>query len=247
MNYNRERCKNSRQPVHSSNFIDMRQDGASAVKPDGALDQEEETSDGDKEDKAADLFSRQMPSNAADPNAVDSLIASQMAKLSVKDREKVYMDIHGISDYPVTETPELIHKSLASLKDEIELLPEKKAYQLAEKSDPNYVRNEDFCLAFLRCEKFDCSKAALRIVRHFQMKLDLFGEDKLALDITQDDLDAEDIESLYSSSGRFLNAFDSGGRIINFMIGVKKVFRTVSVVSSPFMDSRLFVVDSNLF
>ena len=63
------------------------------------------------------------------------------------------------------------------------------------------------------------------------MKLDLFGAEKLAMDITQDDLDAEDIDVLYNVGGRFLDAFDSGGRIINFLIQIPKVFKTKSVVS----------------
>lgn len=191
-----------------------------------------ETSNESDEDKVDDLFSAQMPPNASNPKVADSLIASQMAKLSVDDREKVYMDVHGISNSPsITETPKLIRESLVELNREIKLLPQRKAYDLAEKLDPNYVNHPDFCLAFLRCEKFDARKAALRIIRHFQMKLDLFGENKIVMNITQDDLDIEDMEALYCANGRFLNAFDSGGRVINFLIQAPKKFKTESVVS----------------
>mmetsp|Transcript_2580 Transcript_2580/g.6201 ORF Transcript_2580/g.6201 Transcript_2580/m.6201 type:complete len:475 (-) Transcript_2580:345-1769(-) len=185
------------------------------------------------ENKSADVFSKQVPPNATDPESVDSLIASQMAQLSVAGREKAYMDVHGIPDF-ATETPELIHRSLLQFQHEIEMLPDKKAYDIARRLDPTYVEDRDFRLAFLRCDKFDCQKAALRIIRHFQMKLDLFGEDKLAMDITQDDLDAEDMHALYSSAGRFLNAYDSGGRIINFLIGVPKVYTTDAVLRRAF-------------
>ncbi|CAJ1965027.1 unnamed protein product [Cylindrotheca closterium] len=180
------------------------------------------------DDKIANVISKQMPPNASDPQNVDSLIAFQMAKLSVADREKAYMDVHGIPDL-VEESPELIQKSLSELEHEIDMLPDKKAYSIAERLDPEYVRDRDFCLAFLRCEKFDCQKAALRIIRHFQTKLDLFGEDKLAMDITQDDLDMDDMDAVYSGAGRFLNAYDSGGRIINFLVGVPKVYKTDAV------------------
>ena len=180
---------------------------------------------------AVDVFSRRMPPNASDPEAVDSLIATQMAKLSVQDREKVYMDIHGIPDY-VVETPELIQLSLLDLQSEIQLLPDKQAYKLAESLDSNYVHDRDFCLAFLRCEKFDCPKAALRVVRHFHMKLDLFGKEKLVKDITQDDLGSEEMDAVYGSGGRYLNTFDSGGRAINFLDGmVHKNYKTDVVVS----------------
>ncbi|KAL3940971.1 MAG: hypothetical protein SGBAC_004579 [Bacillariaceae sp.] len=183
------------------------------------------------EDKTVDVFSQQMPANASDPQSVDSLIASQMTRLSVDDREKVYMDVHGIKD-DVKETPELVEHSLLELQHEIDLLPDKRAYTIASQLNSNYVLDRDFRLAFLRCEKFDCQKAALRIIRHFQMKLDLFGMAKLTMDVVQDDLDAEAMDALYSSVGRFLNAFDSGGRIINCIFAVPKVYKTEAVVSA---------------
>ncbi|KAL3926189.1 MAG: hypothetical protein SGBAC_013570 [Bacillariaceae sp.] len=182
-------------------------------------------------DKSADLFSRQVPPNAADPKSADSLIASQMAKLSVADREKVYMDIHGIPDF-VAETPELVQQSLLDLQEEIDKLPDKKAYNLAEKQDASYVEDKDFRLAFLRCDRFDCQKAALRIVRHFQMKLYLFGADMLAMDIIQDDLDTDDMAILYGCSGRFLKVLDAGGRLINLLVRLPREYKTDSVVSS---------------
>ncbi|KAL3935899.1 MAG: hypothetical protein SGBAC_008678, partial [Bacillariaceae sp.] len=194
-------------------------------------------------DKSADVFSRQIPPNASDPQSADSLIASQMAKLSVADRERVYMDVHGISD-DAQETPELIQESLMRVQTEIDVLPDKRAYNIAEQLDPKYVRDRDFRLSFIRCEKFDCQKAALRIVRHFQMKLDLFGTDKLAMDITQDDLDMDDMDVLYGCSSRFLNAYDSGGRIINFLVGVPKVYKTDAVLRRSFYNIMMTFRDN---
>ena len=132
-----------------------------------------------------------------------------MAKLSVADREKAYMDIHGISE-DAEKPPELILVCLVLLQNEIDSLSDKKAYNIAQRLDPEYVRDRDFRLAFLRCENFDCKKAALQIIRHFQIKLDLLGEDKLAMDITQDDLDRDDMNVLYSAVGGFSNAYDMG-------------------------------------
>ncbi|CAJ1962889.1 unnamed protein product [Cylindrotheca closterium] len=186
------------------------------------------------ESKSAEVFSRPVPHDASDPESADSLIASQMAKLSVADREKVYMDVHGIPDDFVVETPELIHNSLLGLQREINILPDKKAYSIAEQLDPAYTQDRDFRLAFLRCEKFDCHKAALRLVRHFQMKLDLFGQDMLTRDITQDDLNMDDMDCLYSSSGRFLNAYDKAGRVINMMVQVPKTYKTNTVLRKGF-------------
>ncbi|CAJ1948875.1 unnamed protein product [Cylindrotheca closterium] len=108
-----------------------------------------------------------VPSNASDPESADSLIASQMAKLSVTDREKVYMAVHGIPDDFIAETPELIRNSLLRLQHEIDSLPDKKACDIAERLAPAYTQDKDFRLAFLRCEQFDCNKAALRFLNAY--------------------------------------------------------------------------------
>ncbi|KAL3940972.1 MAG: hypothetical protein SGBAC_004580 [Bacillariaceae sp.] len=197
------------------------------------------------EDNVADVFSQQMPANASDPQNVDSLIASQMSRLSVDDREKVYMDVHGISD-DVKESLEMVEHSLVGLQHEIDLLPDKRAYNMASQLHFNYVQDRDFRLAFLRCEKFDCQKAALRIIRHFQMKLDLFGMDKLTMDIVQDDLDAEAMDALYGSFGRFLNAFDSGGRIINCIFAVPKLYKTDAVLRQGFYNIMTAFRNANI-
>ena len=182
-------------------------------------------------DRKPDLFSQKVPAIASDPQSVDALIASEMSKLSVDDREKAYMDVHGVCDY-VAETPELIHINLLELQNEIELLPDKQAYNIAEKMDPDFVHDPDFRLAFLRCEKFDCAKAALRIVRHFQMKLDLFGVKKLVMEITQDDLDVDAMDALHSCTGRYMNKFDRAGRIINLTVTTARTFKTDPAVSA---------------
>ena len=52
------------------------------------------------------------------------------------------------------------------------------------------------------------------MARHFQAKLDLFGADKLARNITQADLGDDDLECLYAGYEQFLSARDRAGRII---------------------------------
>lgn len=203
---------------------------ATDIIEDYTYNDKEQGEEEEEVEEEVDVFSSNViPHNADDPKNADSLIASQMARLSVADREQVYMDVHGIAN-KVTETPELIENSLLQLQKEIEAISNKDAYLLAEAKDESYVHGDDFRLMFLRCEKFHCPKAALRIVRHFQMKLSLFGEDLLALDITQDDLDADAMDVLYGSSARFLDAFDSAGRVINFLLAVRKEYKVDAVV-----------------
>jgi hypothetical protein len=185
--------------------------------------------DDDHHPATASLLSGTIPQEATNADYIDSVIAQQMSHLSVQDREKAYMDVHGVSDL-VEETPEMVEGGLVQLESEILLFKDRAAYDLAESMDPTYTRNRDLRLAFLRTELFDSQQAALRLIRHFQTKLDLFGRDRLVMDITQDDLDKDDMDVLYRGYGRFLSATDRAGRIINLVVPRPGEFSTISLV-----------------
>jgi hypothetical protein len=148
---------------------------------------------------------------------VDSLIADQMSKLTTNEREQAYFDIHGISSL-VQETPELIDNCLKELDEEMLRLKDKGAYEKALSEDPEYVHNYNFRLKFLRADRFDAKKAALRLARHFEVKLDLFGVSKLVKDITQNDLDEGDMDSAMSGISVHLPARDSVGRLVRLTL-----------------------------
>jgi hypothetical protein len=177
----------------------------------------------------ASILSEAVPQEATNADYIDSIIAKQMSLLSVQDRERAYMDVHGVSDL-VEETPEMVEGGLAQMESEILLLKDRAAYDLAEYMDPSYTRNRDFRLALLRTELFDSQQAALRLIRHFQLKLDLFGRDRLAMDITQDDLDIDDMDTLYRGYGQFLSAKDRAGRVVSFLVSRPGEFPTISLV-----------------
>ena len=149
-----------------------------------------------------------------DAKDIDSMVAQEMLKLSMEDREKVYYDVHGVSS-PIQETPELIQNSLEQLDHELKQVEHDfPAYQKALSMDSAYVQNPKFRLMFLRADRMDPKLAAQRIGRHFQAKLELFRSELLVKDITQDDLDAEAIKSLYDGSSQSLPERDRAGRLI---------------------------------
>eukprot|EP00980_Cylindrotheca_fusiformis_P028528 scaffold22607_cov123-Cylindrotheca_fusiformis.AAC.25 len=150
---------------------------------------------------------------------IDSLIAQQMSKLSTDEREKAYFDIHGIAN-AIEETPELVQTRMQALDDEIGLLKETAAYQLAMTQNPAFVQDAAFRLKFLRADKFDAKKAALRLARHFDVKLDLFGPSKLVQDIQQADLEEGDIDALLVFIGH-LPIRDSVGRLVRVTMAQK--------------------------
>jgi hypothetical protein len=190
----------------------------------------------------ASLWSGTIPQEATNLDYIDAVIAKQMSHLSVQDREEAYMDVHGVSDL-VKETPEMVEGGLVQLESEILLLKDRAAYDLAESMDPRHTRNRDFRLAFLRTELFDSQKAALRITRHFQMKLYLFGRDRLAMDITQDDLDKDDMEALYRGNSRFLSDTDRAGRIVNLVVARPGEFSTMALVRHRLMKKYSSICD----
>lgn len=162
---------------------------------------------------------------------VDSLIAKQMSSLTMDQREQTYYDIHGISNNK--ETPELIQQSHLEMETQLSIMAEAAAYRKAEELNPTYVRDDQFRLKFLRADRFDAKKAALRMARHFEAKLDLFGESKLCEDITQNDLTPGDMDALVTGVGH-LPIRDSTGRLVRISFshnGVDIAGSTMQIVS----------------
>ncbi len=65
-----------------------------------------------------------------DERFVDDLLAKEMLKLSVKDRNDIQEEIHGVKCLAVEENEELVQKSLKDLEKEIQNIPDsqKRAY-----------------------------------------------------------------------------------------------------------------------
>jgi hypothetical protein len=148
-----------------------------------------------------------------EPNNMDELIAKEMDQLSVKERNRVYEDVHGVSD-PTEETPEIISSKLEDFTVKVGLIGNKPAYDLALQLNADYVHDKKRLLMFLRADNFDAAKASLRYTLWFQTKLELFGPDLLAKDIQMKDLDADDIFTLNTGRLQLLPSRDKSGRAI---------------------------------
>ncbi|KAL3934792.1 MAG: hypothetical protein SGBAC_009560 [Bacillariaceae sp.] len=169
-------------------------------------------------EESVDPFSGTTPKEAPDIDHVDSMIAQQMSNMTVQDREQAYLDVHGISPV-VEETPELISTKLMEMENHIRKQRRREAYDIAESMNPQYVQNPEFRLMFLRADLFNAQNAAIRVIRHFETKRTLFGVEKLAVEITQDDLDKETMDSLYVGYSQYLRTPDRSGRIISVWVG----------------------------
>jgi hypothetical protein len=143
----------------------------------------------------------------------DKIIAAELGKLSLKEREKVYEDVHGVSD-PIQETPKLKDECLKNMEDEINLIQEKFAYEQAKLISESFVTDRKLRLGFLRAESFDPKKAAARLVKYFNCRLEMFGVEKLSKSITLDDLSDESVSSLGRGCIQILPNRDTQGRAV---------------------------------
>ena len=104
-------------------------------------------------------------------------------------------------------------------------------YEMAEtldiKSGGDLMKNEILPL-FFRVNSFEPKSAAKQIISFYEMKLWLFGRDKLNKDITIDDLNEDDRESLQSGSMQVLRSVtDTKNRRIILCLPGRRVFRSI--------------------
>jgi hypothetical protein len=143
-------------------------------------------------------------------------LAKEMQQLSLGERQEALFDIHGVAKI-VEETDEIIRKSLAELEVFIEANKNTEygaSYKIAEYQSPDYVKDKAFRLRFLRTDDFDAKLAACRMFRHFDLKLELFGETKVSRNITLADMDEETMECMKNGHEQWLPLRDQAGRAI---------------------------------
>lgn len=103
---------------------------------------------------------------AAEPSTDDTDVAAALA-------------IYGQKPQP-EETPDFLSKSHAALEKELDKLPddEKKAGWLKAISKSPELVGKEHRLMFLRCELFDAQRAAERICKYWNRRIELFGENR---------------------------------------------------------------------
>jgi hypothetical protein len=159
---------------------------------------------------------------------VQERTSRELHQLSQVEREKVWADMSGdecLSTFEIIkEDSEVVAQCLREMDDEISITSRKEAFLQAQGLAPGYVNSEPMRTKFLRSEMFNPKAAAARIIRHFEVKKNLFGEDKLGRDILLSDLTEEgDMEALSCGGGQFLREADKAGRRVYFSryVGIK--------------------------
>ena len=94
---------------------------------------------------------------------VDQILSGEMESLSFKDRNLIQEEIHGVTNLCPEENPQMIQQALREMQDHIDKIENKTVYNQI--SPFSYIHTDTFRLRFLRCELYDCKKAAERLLK----------------------------------------------------------------------------------
>lgn len=167
---------------------------------------------------------------------IDDLLSQDLLNLSIKDRNAIVEEIHGVQTIAPPETPSMIQSALKEFEGRIEHMPldKKAALVRGQKLYPDsYIGSEDFRLRFLRCDLFDTRLAATRMCEFLDLVSELFGDYVLRRPIQMTDFTWEEMQVWRHGHFQLLPYRDrSGRRIFAFVGGLAMSIPLTTKVSS---------------
>jgi len=171
---------------------------------------------GDLEIQSPLVTTQRYPQN---PVYDERALAEDLNALSVKDRQRMDEEIHGVADVN-PELPDFVTEKLAAVRLEIQkLYPSqglRRAYDRAVFLRPQIESDDTFLLMLLRAKRFDARDAACVLLQYFSSKLDLFGDKLLGQKITWNDLTPTEQERVKAGGYLHLKGVEPKGRVILF-------------------------------
>jgi len=169
------------------------------------------------------------------PKSVDEFMANELNSLTFQERESINEEIHGINipNAGVKESPELLTKSFQELDIELgNLRPGCVAFDRSQRlfGTTTYLNTEELRIMFLRCDLFDCKKAASRLCIYAELMLEIFGDCALQRKPYLSDLTDLEMRILEAGGYQVLPGRDRAGRRIlgNFAFDAPKEFGVLS-------------------
>jgi hypothetical protein len=154
------------------------------------------------------------PETQQEVDKAEEILANELNELSLVEHEKILFDVHGIAQVH-DEDPAFLEAKFAEFEAELRKIRNKSAYEYAKYLNASYVDDPAFRLMFLRSERFATKLAAKKLVRHFEVKRELFGNGEiLAREVRLSDLTKDDMETLESGFMQILPTRDAAGRSI---------------------------------
>lgn len=162
--------------------------------------------------------------NVTEKNNLDDYISGALSRMSMEERETTYNEIHGVdvlpeeSDDLVSQSLDAIYTKIGKLKDKSSMKNSLHALMLAESQDKSCVYTKKEMLKFLRAERFNAKRAAVRLAEYYDLKLTLFGKEKLCRRITLLDLTENEQSFMKQGLQQVLPARDRAGRTVGMVV-----------------------------
>lgn len=151
-----------------------------------------------------------------DSETAERVWARELYEMNSDTREAVNYELHGVRSRAMPEDPAAIAEALQLFQIYIDTrIPphQKKAYTRAViVLESTYIRTPEFRLRFLRAERFNIGKAALRYCRGLDYLVDSFGEQALMRQLYLSDLSKEEERFLKKGLKQILPTRDRFGR-----------------------------------
>jgi hypothetical protein len=110
-----------------------------------------------------------------DPNKVDAQVARELNQLSLQGRSRAIEEIHGIHKSMLLDSNNVEEENKQQMQYKVDRIPIKEAYEEAVRLQSRYIHDKNFRLQFIRTEKYDPKKAAMRMIRFVDFAKELYG------------------------------------------------------------------------
>mmetsp|Transcript_1052 Transcript_1052/g.1326 ORF Transcript_1052/g.1326 Transcript_1052/m.1326 type:complete len:299 (-) Transcript_1052:209-1105(-) len=158
-----------------------------------------------------------MPFSYTAPAFSEQELKNESENLSEQEKREIHLDLYG-QRKPFLETADFVTSKLEELEQQLLSIEDIGAFALAKERCPDYVNGNDFRLLFLRKTMFDVKSAAEHIVNYWNLKVEIFSEEKAFRPCSEADLEDDDVEALRRSTISILPKNDKNGRAILFTI-----------------------------
>ena len=193
-------------------------------------DQQQQQEQRDREERLKDLqrimkLNNNMSSNhnssqssLIDVETAERTWARELYEMNSSTREEINYELHGVQSRAVPEEPSALAEALRLFQIEIDTqipIHQKRAHIRAVVGlKSNYVRTSEFRLRFLRAERFDVQKAAIRYCKGLDYLVESFGEQALLRQLYLSDLSKDEERFLKKGLKQLLPTRDRFGRRI---------------------------------
>jgi hypothetical protein len=143
-------------------------------------------------------------------------VESQPNIVSAVEMEESQLDVYGKAEL-MEEDAEMVKAARNEMDKEIEKLKVNYgAYLMAENVNPEFVKDPKLRIRFLRVSDFNGKDAASKILHSFEVKLELWGPDRIAERITISNMGPGPRNALENGHMQLLPSKDLGGRRVLF-------------------------------